>query len=280
MCIRDSNYLDAKYLIDQLEKAIKNEATLIEIRGIDREKSFSQDRSEIMRKQEITQAIKKIPRVKLEDINGIVQNLTLRLRNSKVPYYKLEKVIFTEQVIKRGNISLREFDDLLKLDPFRMTDHDALLLARYFIEDNTQEFVILDMDKSLEYAVVKDIVKNIIGRYEILSERQENFLKASISKILRKFGKSSLRQAFRDKETNGYVTSEQMQEVFKDNGLRISHEELNYLVLRLFLYTNDLNKLPTSGIFEIFFEEEFKKEEPAKAPVKKEVQDIDSDEDF
>eukprot|EP01017_Pseudomicrothorax_dubius_P044131 TRINITY_DN7431_c0_g3_i3.p1 TRINITY_DN7431_c0_g3~~TRINITY_DN7431_c0_g3_i3.p1 ORF type:complete len:234 (-),score=52.15 TRINITY_DN7431_c0_g3_i3:41-742(-) len=233
-----------------------------------------------MRKQEITQAIKKIPRVKLEDINGIVQNLTLRLRNSKVPYYKLEKVIFTEQVIKRGNISLREFDDLLKLDPFRMTDHDALLLARYFIEDNTQEFVILDMDKSLEYAVVKDIVKNIIGRYEILSERQENFLKASISKILRKFGKSSLRQAFRDKETNGYVTSEQMQEVFKDNGLRISHEELNYLVLRLFLYTNDLNKLPTSGIFEIFFEEEFKKEEPAKAPVKKEVQDIDSDEDF
>ena len=54
-----------------------------------------------------------------------------------------------------------------------MSDDDALFVARYTIEDNSEDKIIFDEYRSNDISVIKTVFRNLIGKFEILSPKDE-----------------------------------------------------------------------------------------------------------
>ena len=53
-------------------------------------------------------------------------------------------------------------------EPFSIgQEDDAILLARYLIEDNNEENIIFDIHRSCEDRIILDIIKKLIGKYDL-----------------------------------------------------------------------------------------------------------------
>lgn len=46
---------------------------------------------------------------------------------------------------------------------------DALLVARYLIEDNNEETIIVDENRTQDLAIIKDVFKKFVNKYELFS---------------------------------------------------------------------------------------------------------------
>ena len=54
---------------------------------------------------------------------------------------------------------------ILIKSPFNLLYDDGLLLARYLIEDNREDLIILDGHNSLDTIIIKSVFKKILGNY-------------------------------------------------------------------------------------------------------------------
>jgi len=56
-----------------------------------------------------------------------------------------------------------------KSEPFNVTDEQkGLLIARYLVEDNNEDFVDLDLDRTQNIPTARSIFKKLVGSYTIL----------------------------------------------------------------------------------------------------------------
>jgi hypothetical protein len=51
--------------------------------------------------------------------------------------------------------------------PFNLNHTDSLLIARYLIEDNTDDEIIFSLNHNASIPTVRSILKNLLGRYTI-----------------------------------------------------------------------------------------------------------------
>lgn len=56
---------------------------------------------------------------------------------------------------------------LLVAYPFHLSSNEAELLARYIIEDSSEEYPYCHEENKIERAIVKSIVKAFVGEYAI-----------------------------------------------------------------------------------------------------------------
>lgn len=64
-------------------------------------------------------------------------------------------------------INMREVNKILQNEAFGLNEADALALSRYLIEDSPNDYVYCDPNNENLRSVVKSIIKNAIGDYEI-----------------------------------------------------------------------------------------------------------------
>ncbi len=64
------------------------------------------------------------------------------------------------------------------------SEENAILLARYLIEDNNEEYIIFDEYRISEIDPVKNIFKKFIGPYELLTPEKEEIMIDSISQVI------------------------------------------------------------------------------------------------
>jgi hypothetical protein len=77
-----------------------------------------------------------------------------------------------------------------------IVDYDsALLLARYLIEDNSEDFVDFEIDLTQSLVITKSIFTKLVGNYKILSDEEESKFKEEIAPVIQKY-KNSLKQHF------------------------------------------------------------------------------------
>eukprot|EP01017_Pseudomicrothorax_dubius_P036564 TRINITY_DN5248_c0_g1_i4.p1 TRINITY_DN5248_c0_g1~~TRINITY_DN5248_c0_g1_i4.p1 ORF type:complete len:277 (-),score=77.23 TRINITY_DN5248_c0_g1_i4:39-869(-) len=204
-----------------------------------------------------TRNLKKIPRVRPEDVHQFGVLMNLRLRASRIPYDEVEKSVFKEGIVKKGCISIKEFEEILKGDPFRIREEGiALLIARYFIEDASDDFVILERDRTLELSIVRSIMKNFIGPYHILTPKEDKRVRKAVTRLVSKY-RANLRQVLNNKPTakQGFVSAKDIRDGFKELDLNIKPEEYDYLVLKLFEVSDDEKKLDHQLLFKTFVDE-------------------------
>lgn len=64
-----------------------------------------------------------------------------------------------------------ELVEILSASPFNITSNkQAVLLARYLIEDNTQQIVEFTPLECNDTFVIRSVLKNIIGKYYLFNE--------------------------------------------------------------------------------------------------------------
>ena len=82
---------------------------------------------------------------------------------------------------KKNYAKIVELIPVLMEEPFSIqTDENALLLARYLIEDNNEPFVQLDLKKTNKLATIQSIFKHVVGSYTILNHEDEKKIKEDI----------------------------------------------------------------------------------------------------
>ena len=59
-------------------------------------------------------------------------------------------------------------------------------MARYTIEDNSEDKIQFDENRSNDLSVVKTVFRNLIGKYEIFTRDQELKLYEDIAKVKQK----------------------------------------------------------------------------------------------
>lgn len=60
---------------------------------------------------------------------------------------------------------------------------ESLLLARFLIENNDQEYLEFDLERKNDIPVIKSIFKTLIGNYTILDEESEKIIKGQAQKV-------------------------------------------------------------------------------------------------
>lgn len=56
-------------------------------------------------------------------------------------------------------------------------------MARYLIEDNTENNIEFDLDRTNKMHIVKSIFKNLVGNFKLLSIEEENKLRADTVEV-------------------------------------------------------------------------------------------------
>lgn len=109
--------------------------------------------------------------------------------------------------------------------PFSIKGHsDALLFARYLIEDNQEDFLMLDLDRSSHYRVIRSIFKNAIGNILIISEEEEKSMWRLLSMKITQF-KYGLIEASNMYSKSNLITSDQVVRCLEETLNEIEHFE-------------------------------------------------------
>ncbi|CAD8066352.1 unnamed protein product [Paramecium primaurelia] len=133
--------------------------------------------------QETEQIKQKLPRVNFCDVENIGKFLKYQLLQEKIPIEDIHSFFNQKQ-----EITIIELVDILQAYPFNIQDNkQALLLARYLIEDNSQQFVDYKPQQQNDVCIIKSVLKNVIGKYILMSEEQQQNIMLSIAQQVWKF---------------------------------------------------------------------------------------------
>ncbi|CAD8140585.1 unnamed protein product [Paramecium pentaurelia] len=179
-------------------------------------------------------SIKRRRTVKQEDIKDLGLELNMRFRLRKL---KLEDVVENDlidsQIKQKGKISIKDIALKLSDRPFELKDVEKMyLLARYMIEDNTQDWVDYDEEATCQLQIVRSIFKQIVGKCKIFTEDEERQYSNEISAQIMKFKKSIL--SYLPTFNQPQLTKDQLTKAFNYIGIHLSNEAFDYFFLRLF----------------------------------------------
>lgn len=85
---------------------------------------------------------------------------------------------------------------ILKRSPFSIKkEEDALLFARYLVEDNQEDYLILDINRQNHQRVIRSVFQNAIGKIQLTDEVKDKMLWTRISNKIRLY-ESQIRPQF------------------------------------------------------------------------------------
>lgn len=103
-------------------------------------------------------------RVKKEEVAAIGEELKYKLLDSKVELEEAKQLLDRPE----GTISIEEIVAVLMQAPFNMRNEEgAVLLARYLVEDQQDQFVYYDPEQRNDCLVVRSIFEQVVPRYRI-----------------------------------------------------------------------------------------------------------------
>ncbi|CAD8180830.1 unnamed protein product [Paramecium pentaurelia] len=133
--------------------------------------------------QDIEYVKQKLPKVNFQDVENIGKSLKYQLMAEKITIEDINKFFDQKQ-----EITIEELVDKLQVYPFNIQDNkQALLLARYLIEDNSQQFVDFTPFQINNICIIKSVLKNVIGKYTLMNEEKYQQIIQSIAQQIWKF---------------------------------------------------------------------------------------------
>lgn len=94
--------------------------------------------------------------------------LKYQLMCKNIEYSEIDGYIISSDIRRKGKGSILEIVSILMKDPFAMPQiDDAINIARYIVEDNSESKIMFDESRSIESSVVKTVLKNLVGKYSL-----------------------------------------------------------------------------------------------------------------
>lgn len=142
-------------------------------------------------------------------------------------------------------------------------EDEALLLARYVVEDSGEGFFLEDMDTCQNACIIKSILTKLIGEIRVYSREEAERLRLQVGKVMSRFGKlvqqfldfsqqgsreQMLRKATRESDKTQVVSKEKMEEALENSLSSLQsedflHEEIDFTIFYLFSWSRNLNEL-------------------------------------
>mmetsp|Transcript_3740 Transcript_3740/g.3172 ORF Transcript_3740/g.3172 Transcript_3740/m.3172 type:complete len:174 (-) Transcript_3740:277-798(-) len=161
-------------------------------------------------------------------------------------------MMWVEKFNRSKMISIRDMQELLKQEPLCMRrPNEILLLSRYLIEENNEEYLYFDENCQNHVSVVKSIIKTILGPIIIYDKEKANRIHDEIMEMLHD-KLDNLHQNLQAICKSEYITRKNLHEGFKYINVEPNEEQVNYMLTRLFEISDDIEKLPLDKITEIF----------------------------
>lgn len=192
-------------------------------------------------------------KVGLEDIADVSERLSLYLQHQKVAIDEIYAIL-SKKSDSNEEISIRDLKELLKEKPFEVqSERDREFLARYMIEDNSEDKIIYDERLSAPVATVKSVFRTVLGAYEILAPEVEREVSARLRRILTS-NYTKLASDFAGlKSKNGDTCSkEKLLQTFRACDISLDTQEIGLLVSRLYGLTLDSKQLKFFECFKLF----------------------------
>ena len=164
-------------------------------------------------------------------------------------------------------LSIREVTSILTAPPFSMeSQEEALLVARYAVEDSGDGLFLEDMETSQRTSIIKSVLGRLVGRVKVYSWEQGEALRESVGEAMHRFGKLVI-QFFENKEGNErmkrrvsvggerlLVSKEQLEEAMELNLSSVRseaqlQEEIDFTIFYLFSWSHTLSELDVSRLF-------------------------------
>lgn len=158
---------------------------------------------------------------------------------------------FQRKVQGNESISLQQIREVVRESPFELDEEQALLFARFSVEDNTQSRVVFDQEQRIELEVLKSILNFLLGKYEIYDpETMEKTLQEMNQKLLPK--KQQILDGFTRmmKIKGDYATLSEIKMNLLSNDIAFTPKEYQILQIKLFKYEQSLRNLPFRNIFD------------------------------
>ncbi|KRX05716.1 hypothetical protein PPERSA_09856 [Pseudocohnilembus persalinus] len=187
--------------------------------------------------------------------NNLKKDLFYRMRIKNISFEQASRKITPDKIQLKGHGTIYDMVQILQRPPFLISNNqDALLVARYLVEDNQNDFYELNYSKSQNLDVIRSIFKNLIGYYKLYSEDEEFEIWENLSKIIQQYNNGLQQESstFKpDYEETGILSPNLIQKVFR-SVIEITPQQLDYIYLRLFEFSNKYQEMDFKLLPDIF----------------------------
>ncbi|CAD8156115.1 unnamed protein product [Paramecium octaurelia] len=126
----------------------------------------------------------KLPKVNYYEIKNIGQKLKFQFQLKQIPLIYLDQLL---NYYEDSEITIEEVIEILSKEPFIMNDErEKLLVARYLVEDNTQDYVLHSLKNSNSISIIKSVLKQLLGKYELFTNSEKNNIELHLKQIFTK----------------------------------------------------------------------------------------------
>ena len=130
---------------------------------------------------------------------------------------------------------------------FSLNEEDSKTLARYLVEDSQNDYVYCDPQNQNLRTVVKSIIRNVIGDYQVFE--QPEVIKKKAEELVQKY-QTNLQPALKATAPKGTVSKRKLLQMFKGLGIELSHDIADYLIGKLVVKSQNLSNLNYNILFE------------------------------
>lgn len=125
----------------------------------------------------------------------------------------------------------------------------ATLIARYCVEDNTDEYIEFDIERRTQKGIFISIVKNLFSHFELLPAEKERETERAVKELITKY-KFSLAPLFSTE-----MSIKGIKDVFFEFDIEIDRNMFNFIIMVLYDISTDVNSLPSQEIIRLLIKE-------------------------
>ncbi|CAD8126744.1 unnamed protein product [Paramecium sonneborni] len=179
--LRQPSFRKKLHMLDN-QKSFQIEITSIQ--GFDQDSiQNEEDTKELSVKTE--QKIEKLPRVNYYEVKMIGKKLKFQFQLNSIPLSYFDQLLNQYQV---SQLSIENILEFLSKEPFMMNDEkEKLLVARYLVEDNSQDQVLYSLKNSNSISIIKSVLRQLLGKYELFSLTEKTNIEQNLKQIFTKY---------------------------------------------------------------------------------------------
>ncbi|CAD8164827.1 unnamed protein product [Paramecium pentaurelia] len=188
------------------------------------------------------------------DIKEIMSNLKIKLLSNNIDYETQEQILCEDD---DEFLTLEETQLRLQKSPFELNEDESSLLARYLIEDNTEDHILYDRQRTQTKIIIKSVYKKLLGEFNLFNESEKLQMYEYFCQLFHKYnqGMESAIKQFNIKKKylgNNQCEYEDFNEALKYCDILLTSRQRLYLELEIFSDSQQLQRFNFQTLFSKF----------------------------
>ncbi|CAD8126572.1 unnamed protein product [Paramecium sonneborni] len=199
--------------------------------------------------------IQKLPKVNYYEVKSIGKKLKFQFQLKSIPLIYLDQLL---NYYSDSQLSIEEIIDILSKEPFMMdNEKEKLLVARYLVEDNTQDQVMHSLKNSNSISIIQSVLKQLLGKYQLFSFSEKTNIEQNLKQIFTKYQykiEDTLQQITikKQKTQSGECDSSDYEATLKFCEIQLLPRQIEYVEMINYNLGKNLEKINYKALLQYF----------------------------